>query len=276
MHFMQEGKNLENEIKRLFIDNFNRPKKKPMHETAIQITLEDKFDHKKTSYALRQLENQNILFSVKQKIEDVGDARFFMIKNQIMSKNQNKIKKKISRYCYWIGRYSDYNIRKMLGDHLHALVKGELRAQGFRIIDEYSKRFDGKTWPGRETLDVIAEHQNNHLKIGVEIKNMLSIIPHAEISKKIEMCKFLGIKPVFACRWIEPYGKKIRENKGFAWQFKKQLYPLGQEKFVNELRKRFNFPIEVSSELPKNSILEFQKWTENREKNIFENEDTRS
>ncbi len=268
---MQSKKSLEDDVKGLFIDDFNRPKRKPMHETAIQIAMEYKYDHKRTSYALRQLENHNILFSIKQKIEGIGNIRFFMVNNQNTLKNQDRLMKKISNYSYWIKRYSDYNITKMLGAHLHALVKAELQAEGFKIINEYTSQFKENKWPGRETLDIIAEHSNHHLPIGVEVKNMLSLIPHAEVSKKIEICNFLGVKPVFACRWIEPYRKKIQENLGFAWQFKNQIYPLGQESFVKELRKRFNFPVEVASELPNENILEFKEWLENIEKNISEN-----
>lgn len=32
------------------------------------------------------------------------------------------------------------------------------------------------------------------------------------------------------------------------------------EKFVDAIRKRFKFPVKVSSELPQNSINEFEGW----------------
>ena len=257
---MQRIKNLKKEVKMLFIDHFNRPKKKPMHESVVQIALEDRYDHKKTSYALRVLEKEGVLFSIKVKLENVGEVRFFVTKKIHSLKREDEIRRKISKYSYWIQRYSNYRITKMLGDHLHALVKGEVRAQGFVILSEFSNEYDGKKWPGRETLDMIAEHKKNQLVVGVEVKNMLSLAPYSEVSKKIKMCNFFGIKPVFACRWIEPYRKKITENGGFVWQFKNQLYPIGQEKFVKELGKRFSFPIEVKSELPEKSVLEFQEW----------------
>lgn len=261
----------DHKIESLFIDSFNRVKKKPIHETAIQVALENNCDHKRTSYVLRHLEKRNVLSSIRVKIDGVGYVRFFLAKRLNASTSQDEIKKKIFRYSYWIQRYSDYNITKMLGDHLHMLVKGEIRAQGFKILKEFSNEFKDKKWYGKETLDIIAEHNSKELAIGVEVKNMLSTPSHGEVSTKIEMCNFLGIKPIFACRWIEPYRKKIQENGGFVWQFKDQLYPLGQEKFVKELRKRFTFPLEVRSELPQKSIIEFQEWVENREKNISEN-----
>jgi hypothetical protein len=259
---MQGNKSLESDVKSLFIDLFNRPKKKPIHETAVQIAMEEKYDHKKTSYALRQLETQKIISSIKLKVGNVGNVKFFLPKKINEIKSQSGIRKKILRYSYWIERYSDYKITRMLGDHLHALVKGELRAQGFMILSEFSNEYNNKKWEGKETLDIIAENRIKRLVVGVEVKNMLSLISHKEVSTKIKMCNFLGIKPIFACRWIEPHRKKITENGGLAWQFKKQLYPLGQENFVKEIRKRFNFPMEVKSELPAKSILEFREWIE--------------
>lgn len=259
MCFMQ-SKSLEEEITMLFVDPFNRPKKKPMHETAIQIALEERYDHKQISYVLRQLVARKFLGSIRLKISKVGYARFFFIKTNSPEKNKGELRKKILRYSYWIQRYSNQSITKMIGNHLHALVRAELRAQGFEIVSEFSNKYNGKKWSCKETLDIIAEHRKNQLAIGLEIKNMLSLISNVEVSTKIEMCNFFGIKPVFACRWIEPYRQIITQNGGFVWQFKKQFYPLGQEKFVKELRKRFNFPIEVRSEIPLNNVMEFQKW----------------
>lgn len=96
--------------------------------------------------------------------------------------------------------------------------------------------------------------------IGVEIKNMLTPIPKSEIITKLEMCKTLGIYPIFACRWQEIHRDLIQQNDGFLWQFKKQIYPFGQENLVEELQKRFNFPVEIKGELPSKSIISFQTW----------------
>jgi len=149
----------------------------------------------------------------------------------------------------------------MLGQYLHQLVKSELRAQQFEIRGENTNTLDGKDCkPAKYTLDIIAKHRTKPVTIGVEIKNTLDLIPLKELNKKIDMCKTLRILPVFACRWLKPYEKIILKNRGFPWIFKKQIYPLGQENFVKKLKKKLELPIEVSSELPKDSVKDLKRW----------------
>lgn len=74
------------------------------------------------------------------------------------------------------------------------------------------------------------------------------------------MCDLFGVKPVFAARWMEHHRDIITESDGFLWQFKQQLYPRGQEKFVNIIQKRFKLPVMVSPTLPNSAINDFQEW----------------
>ena len=109
-------------------------------------------------------------------------------------------------------------------------------------------------------MDIIAKNSSKKLAIGVEVKNMLYLLPKKEIDSKIAMCKRLGLTPVFACRWIEPYRKELSEKGGFAWQFKYQIYPLGQSPFVEIIKNRFHLPIRVGGELPKNAVKKLELW----------------
>ena len=173
-----------------------------------------------------------------------------------------KIPGKIEKAAYWISRYSDVKSIKMLGEHLHYLVKNELRVNGFNILEEKQVRsYRGREWSrSRHTLDIIAEHKDKELAIGVEIKNMLTQTPKSEIVTKLEMCKVLGIYPVFASRWQEIHRNIIESEGGLLWQFEEQIYPFGQEGLVSELQKRFGFPVVVKGELPKESTDTLQAW----------------
>jgi len=109
-------------------------------------------------------------------------------------------------------------------------------------------------------LDIIAENPGKKMKLGIEVKNMLYLMPKNEINRKFEICKTLGLTPVFACRWIEPYREEIASKGGFAWQFKDQLYPFGQEEFVDIIKKRFHFPLRVTGEIPVKAVKSLENW----------------
>jgi len=99
-------------------------------------------------------------------------------------------------------------------------------------------------------LDIIARHKTKELIIGVEIKNERYPTPKSEITTKIKMCKTFGMVPEFATRWLEMHRKVIEESGGLLWQFKKQFYPRGYEKFVEIIQKRFKIPVQVAGNLP--------------------------
>lgn len=245
----------------VFLDSSKRPKITPRHESALIVLLEDYCSPNKVKTDLQKLEEIRVLSSIKKKINKVGTAKFYFLSKYNNKLSIQKIQDKIDRTAKWIEKYSKNKVTKMVGDHLHDVVKAELRIQGFEIVAEKTRKYQNKEWTKtNHTLDIIAKHKTRNLTIGVEIKNMLYLIPISEVLIKIEMCEYFGITPVFACRWLEPHRKEILAKNGFLWQFKKQLYPRGQEKFVDILRKRFKFPVEVNSELPPTSIKEFENW----------------
>ncbi len=253
---------LKNRLLEIFFDSSNRPKKTPRHESSIQIMLEKRYSVSQVKNALNNLEEVGILQSFKYDIRDVGNARFYFPAKLSMEFVEKNMVKKMEKAAYWISRYSDVKTVKMVGEQLHYLVKNELRANGFEILKEkHARSYRGKEWfRTKHTLDIIAEHKIKKIAIGVEIKNMLSQTPKSEIVAKLEMCKVLGIYPIFACRWQEIHLDIIQEEEGLLWQFKDQIYPFGQENLVLELQKRFELPVIVKGELPKESIDIFHKW----------------
>ncbi len=259
---------LKKSIFGLFFDSSNRPKKTPRHESAIQVMLEKEYSTSQVKNALNNMEDLGILQSLKYNIQGVGNARFYFSARPPIENIEKNMLGKIEKSAYWISRYSDVKIAKMVGEHLHYLVKNELRANGFEILEEkYVRTYRGKKWSRtKHILDIIAEHKVRKIAVGVEIKNMLSQTPKSEIVTKLEMCRFLGIYPIFACRWQEIHRDIIQEEKGLLWQFKDQIYPFGQENLVLELQKRFAFPVVVKGELPQESIIDLKTWITKFEK----------
>ena len=254
---------VEKTILSLFYDSSLRPKKTTRHEMAILVKLEKEYPPWKVKTALRNLEKKNILNSIKQKIPNVGTVKFYFLKD-IGEDLSYDIKKRINVAIKWIEKYSDNKKTTMVGQHLHDVVKAEIRAHGFKIIEEKTNEFNGKKWINpKQTLDIIAQDKTRNLTVGIEVKNTLYLIPKSIISKKIEMCEYLDIVPIFACRWLEPHRRIIEKHNGFLWQFNNQLYPLGQEKLVSILEKKFKFPVIISSQIGDQAIQEFDAWLKN-------------
>jgi len=249
-------------IVRIFKDKFGRLKIIPRHEAAIQIRLEEKYSTSQVKTRLNNLEKSGFLSSRKKWIEGVGYSTFYFPKKFDNIQFNEKINEKIENSSYWIRRYSDEKNVKMIGGHLHDLVRAELRAQGFQIEEEGNvKKFEGeKGVESEHELDIIARHKTKELIIGVEIKNERYPTPKSEIITKIRMCKTFGMVPVFATRWLEMHRKVIEESGGLLWQFKKQFYPRGYEEFVEIIRKRFKIPVQVAGNLPPEAIREIEEW----------------
>jgi len=250
---------IEEKIHLIFLDSSRRAKITPRHESSIQVLMEEYCSVGQTKTGLNNLENNGILTSKKITIKDVGESKFYFPKQ---FEGNEKIDEKIKKSSYWIRRYSQNKNVRMLGDHLHDVVRSELRVQGFHIIAEKNIRtFEDKKWiKTNHMLDIIAKHTKKDLVVGLEIKNTLYPPPKSEISIKLEMCKFFGITPIFAGRRIENHRNWIEKNRGFLWQFKKQLYPRGQENLVGMIKQRFKFPVEVKADIPTSAIKEINEW----------------
>jgi hypothetical protein len=250
----------------LFFDKSNRPKKTPFYEGIILRRLEGEYTESEIIYALKKLQDELIpakkrITSRERVISRLGKVIFYY--PFILETNQTqkvRIIKKIEKTCAIIKRYSNYKVTTALGLHLHHLVKYELRALQFEIVGENTNEFDGKKWHGHHTLDIIARHKKSSIAIGVEIKNSLDLIPSDELKIKIKMCQSLKIIPVFACRWLGPFRDIITSSSGYPWEFKYQLYPLCYADLAKMLKKKFDLPVIVASEIPAEAVKNFENW----------------
>ncbi len=253
------------DLRGLFFDSSNRPKITPLNESAVQRFLEEKYDRKDLTYALEKLQDKKLpknkrIICWEENRKLFGKIKFYYPALFKTPEHNTKIREKIFRRSQIIERYSRIENITMLGNHLHYLVKNELKANNFEILGEKTNRFENNMGDSSHTIDFIARNKQKKKTIGVEIKNTLDIIPKKELDIKISICESLKITPVFACRWLKPHREKIRKKGGFPWEFKKQLYPFGQEKLVMKLKKTMNLPVEIAGEIPEESRKNFQDW----------------
>jgi len=79
-----------------------------------------------------------------------------------------------------------------------------------------------------------------------------------EIDIKIELCEYLGLKPVFAVRmfpksWID----EIRRKGGFSLIMKYQFYPIGSKKLAEEVAQKLELPVDTPRALEDGTMKRF-------------------
>ena len=163
---------------------------------------------------------------------------------------------------------------KPRGDHLESLIRDLLKTLGFVIEGVHTREYGGRRWTeSKDNLDIIARRPGSGLTIGVEVKNELGVMEKKEIRKKVEICRHLGVVPVFGTRQNAPHTEYIRECGGFNWSFGAQIVPSAQRDLVARLLRtlpeggiageggqRRELPIVVRDDLPEDSVKMFEMW----------------
>lgn len=271
-------------LRKHFVNVLNAPVKTPYYQHQLQILYEGRFFWWVVKDALEELVDEGYLTVFdRERVPDLADLshvqtlKFYANADAVKTVRDEAIMKThVLRTAKMLDRYSGDENNKVLGKQLESLVENQLKMLRFEILDKHTNSYEGKKW--RQTnhnLDLIA--RRNELVIGVEVKNTLRIISADEIDTKVDICRHLGIVPVFAVRWIKPYIECIRRQGGFSWVFKTQILPFGQEQMVNDMFARLSasgkkdrgyelkFPITVRNDLPPNSVKMFERWAKKAE-----------
>jgi len=245
------------EVQSLFEDKYRRPRKKTLYIGQLQVLLEIKFFQWIVYNATMQLLREGYL-KQKQVPTKYADKVIFVYHHKF---TEEQMTTRITNTAKLIDRYSHPRNADALGKHLEGLVKAELRANNFTITGSHTNEYRGIKWEKTShTLDFIAEHRSQRLNVGVEVKNTLSVPEREEIETKIELARYLGLRPVFAARWIQPYIKLVYDNGGYCWMFRTQIYPPGFESLTKTIWKRLQLPVAVRTDLPEKPVLRFQQW----------------
>jgi len=253
-------KSVKELLLRKFVDERNRPLRTPYFQSQLQVLHEYYFPWIVVR-ALNELVDEEII--AKEYFSTTYTENIVFYFHNIMNKEENRdrLETRIKNICEVVDLYSNPNVARMYGKHLESIVKSELRSQSFKIIGEHTSTFGDKEWNRTgHNLDFVASHKSGKLDVGVEVKNTFPIMDKKEIDIKIDMCNYLGIRPLFATRWNKPYIYYIENRGGFSWNFKVQMWPLGQEEVVKQIYNRLGLPVNVRTEVTDRSRQMFEDW----------------
>lgn len=240
------------------------------YERQLQVFFEDGLFHWVTSKALKELvEERRInteLVPLGYEPESAGSAlpgdwtvgatvRFFWsLKKRYWKRESVEILKLIREY-------SEPELTRSYGLQAEMLFDAALPKSGFIPVAEHTAEYRGKRWTASDhNLDRIFERDG--IAYGVEVKNRLRYIDPKVLRIKLDMCAFLGLKPLFIARMMPKiYNYEIIAKRGgFALIFKYQLYPFHLGGFARKLRDRLGLPIDCPGAIEKGTTQRFLDW----------------
>ncbi len=214
----------------------------PYHKMQIEAIFEDRYFHWVTNRAVDELVRDGFLKLVKT------DVAHFVYRSDV-----RYIRRELNRRYKIIKRYSDPVVTRAVGEYAEMLFSFVFQVNGFKIIGENTNEYRGVVWDrSKHDLDLIVEKDS--ITYGVEIKNTLSYMEEDEFAAKLEMCKYLGLVPLWILR-NAPHIQfwRMKPQNGFILKFKAQVYPPGQEPLVRDIWENMRMPASVWKKVPEKS-----------------------
>jgi hypothetical protein len=215
----------------------------PYHRKQIEVIFENRYSHWDVNNAVDKFVSRGFL-----KLVTFGRAHF------VFRSGIRYYIRKVKRRHEIIETYSQSTITAALGKWGEKLVEYMFRLNRFEIVGRNTNEFQGKKWTKtNEDLDFIVGR--DYIAYGVEVKNTLPYMEADEFLSKLEMCKFLGLVPLWILRNApEVQFNTMKANSGFILFFKSQMYPYGQEPLVKEIWSKMRLPVAVRAEMPQKNV----------------------
>lgn len=215
----------------------------PYHRKQIEVIFENKYEHWDVNTAVDKLIEEGFLRLVETNVANFAvrsDIRYYT--------------REVKRRCKIIEKYANPTITRANGKWCEKLVEYMFRLNGFEIIEKEENKFQSKKWTKtNENLDFIVG--KDYIPYGVEVKNTLSYMEIDEFSNKLEICKHLGLVPLWILRNApEVQFNAMKANSGFILPFKSQIYPYSQEPLTKEIWDKMRLPVTVRAEMPQKNV----------------------
>ncbi len=216
--------------------------------------FEKQFFHWVTARAVSSLLKDEALGTELAPIEGATKARF------VFSKKHRYYRRQIDKTLAIIRQYSRPEIAVACGEQADTLFCHGLLKRGFVLAGEDANEHGGKKWAKtNHNLDFIIDRDGR--TYGCEVKNTWDYIDADEMRIKLDMCKFLGITPLFIMRYSpKTYNDEVIRRGGFVLIFVSQIYPLGQQSLVKRIKEELGLPADCPKAIPSGIIDRFMKW----------------
>lgn len=244
----------EIEARELLKAFFDEHRAQVFFSRQIEVQNEKKYFHWVTNRAIRDLVALGILRSEKRKLKNAGSI------NLLWHKNYRYHKRSALSLIDLVEKYSDPNIGAALGLHGESMVLEGFARCEFVMKGRHSRAYGGREWTNtNHNLDFIFERDS--IVYGVEVKNTLGYMDYDEFLTKIQLCKFLNIRPLFAARMLpRTWIKELIDEGGFALIFEYQLYPWTHLDIARQVALELNLPVDAPKSLQDGTMQRFLNW----------------
>jgi hypothetical protein len=235
-------------------DLFESSREEVFFSRQIEVRLENKYFHWITNRAIRNLVDVEELKSEIRSLQSGGKIRL------LWWHDYRYYKRSAARVIKTVEEYAAPNIAGSIGLHGEMMVlEGFARFQ-FVMRGRNTQEYGGKKWDESEhNLDFIFERDG--LAYGLEVKNTLGYMDYKELLTKIEICKHLGLKPVFVARMLpKAWIKEIVDEGDFALILKYQLYPWTHKDLAEKVKRGLGLPVDSPKVIEDGTMKRFMKW----------------
>jgi len=227
------------------------------YQQQLAVWFEDVFFHWITVSALRELAAEGRLI----RDEVAMPAGTYPLRMYRVPSHRNW-KRQATRLVEMVAHYSSSDFARAVGRQGETMFDAAFPRFGFMPKGRDIREWQGRRWDRTEhDLDRVVEADGR--AYGIEIKNTLKYIPRSELLIKIDMCRTLGLIPLFVMRHAaKAYNFEIIRAGGFSLLFKDQLYPFGNEALAERVRRELELPVHCPAAVPDGVIQRFLTWHE--------------
>jgi hypothetical protein len=235
---------------------FEENRERVFASRQMEVLFEDRYFHWITHRALKALAEEGTIVLEKRVLSHGAPINFVWHRSNRYTRRQLKEVQEL------VERYSHQDFTAALGNTGELLVSDGFSRFGFLQRGRNARAWREKRWTKTDhNLDFIFERDQR--VYGVEVKNTLPYIHDSELKTKMEMCKYLGICPVFVVRampriWI----LDVARRGGFTLVLKYQLYPVSHRGLAAVVKATLGLPVDAPKALYDGTMQRLLNWHE--------------
>ncbi len=223
------------------------------YSTQIETTLEREFFHWIVGRGLLELGNAAELMRRTTALQ--GQSINFYA-----NRKHRYFERELKTMLALLARIYDPEFTQAIGRHGELMFDAALGRYGFRAEATNTRTWKSNTWIAtNHNLDRIVTRDG--VAYGVEIKNTQNYISRDELRTKLNLCKYLGLRPLFIMRFApKSYMYDIHQSGGFGLLFEEQMYPWGHASLLKEVRETFGLKVSSQKDVKEGDMQRFLRW----------------
>jgi hypothetical protein len=232
------------------------------YSRQLEVLFEAEYFHWITNRALRRLVEEGRIISETRKLTIGSELKL------LWHRKFRFYKRAAAEVFDLVDRYSSSATDGTLGLQGEHLVMAAFARGQHLLLGEAMNSHNGVEWDETgHDLDFVFE--KNGTAYGIEVKNTLGYMDVKEFVAKIRMCLHLGIKPVFAVRYLpRTWSEALIHAGGYAMIMKFQFYPWTHKALADEIRTKLKLPVDTPRRIEDGTMQRFNKWAVNPQKHV--------